>query len=490
MIAWVLAPALLGTSASAAPQPWFDPLWTGRSRLMFDNSAQAEDLVDFPVLVVLEDGRNFDHTLALSDGADLLFVDPDGTELSFEIEAWNEGGTSYIWVQVPQIDAGSTTDAIWMYYGNPYPHAPPSDVWTGYVGVWHLGASLADASGHLDDADPFDADPADGRAGDGYEITNTNARVRLTPESAFDFRQTSLTVSVWAKLDPFDPYRSNDGLVTKGNLAWKLQRCGTALNAELVLQTNDAPRSICGGPALDDGQWHQIVGVFDTVGDEMNLYVDGALAVGVSESRNLDTTNDGVWIGNNAVNSGRGALGTFDEVRFVEAARSAAWIHADWLSVTDTFGTWCSRWEGDADADGVCDEEDQCPNADDWTLAVDADGDGSLACLDCDDNDAAAFPGGTEIPGNDVDEDCLDGPAPEDPTKTTTTGGTTPTDPTEDPTGDDDDDVAPPGDGGRKPIASGAEGDETAGCGCSGTPPAHALALALALALVRRRHRT
>ncbi len=45
-------------------------------------------------------------------------MDANGTLLAHEIESWNESGTSYVWVSVPQIDASSGTDYIWMYYGN------------------------------------------------------------------------------------------------------------------------------------------------------------------------------------------------------------------------------------------------------------------------------------------------------------------------------------------------------------------------------------
>ncbi|RLE11923.1 hypothetical protein DRJ04_07140 [Candidatus Aerophobetes bacterium] len=96
---------------------WWDTDWQYRRKLVFDNSGQTENLVDFPVLVKLNSSR-IDYSSTQDNGEDIRFVDPDGTVLSYEIESWDESGASIVWVKVPQIDGGSTTDYIWMYYGN------------------------------------------------------------------------------------------------------------------------------------------------------------------------------------------------------------------------------------------------------------------------------------------------------------------------------------------------------------------------------------
>ncbi|NIM51397.1 MAG: DUF2341 domain-containing protein, partial [Gemmatimonadales bacterium] len=55
-------------------------------------------------------------------------------------EKWDEAGTSWVWVKVPQIDGSSNTDYIWMYYGADASDGQnAADVWSqGYVSVWHL----------------------------------------------------------------------------------------------------------------------------------------------------------------------------------------------------------------------------------------------------------------------------------------------------------------------------------------------------------------
>ncbi|MEM7313229.1 MAG: DUF2341 domain-containing protein, partial [Planctomycetota bacterium] len=96
---------------------WWDSDWSLRRELTFDNSASTSNLTNYPVLVTL-DASNIDYSQTQNTGEDLRFVDSNGTVLDYEIEVWNESGVSTVWVEVPQIDTGSTTDSILMYYGN------------------------------------------------------------------------------------------------------------------------------------------------------------------------------------------------------------------------------------------------------------------------------------------------------------------------------------------------------------------------------------
>jgi len=62
---------------------------------------------------------------------------------------------------------------------------------------------------------------------------------------------------------------------------------------------------------------------------------------------------------------------------------------------------------GDADNDFVCDAEDGCPNSDPSVDGmIDADGDGCFGTADCDDNNAAIYPGAEEICDDGIDNDC------------------------------------------------------------------------------------
>lgn len=110
-----------------------------RVKLTFRNATRNIALDGFVALVVI-DATKVDYAAIKAGGANLRFSDPDGTLLSYQIDEWTPGGTSYIWVRVPVIDASSDADYIYMHYGDPALNDAQnaSAVWAGYSGVWHL----------------------------------------------------------------------------------------------------------------------------------------------------------------------------------------------------------------------------------------------------------------------------------------------------------------------------------------------------------------
>jgi hypothetical protein len=131
--------------------------WKYRQQVTFNNTSAnlgvtPDTLNNFPVLVELNSSNfNFSHAQPL--GQDIRFTASDGnTALNYQIESWNSTNKlAYIWVSVPDIDAGSTTDSVYMYYGNSYTSDAQNKtgVWnSGYAGVWHLN----EASGNNSDS--------------------------------------------------------------------------------------------------------------------------------------------------------------------------------------------------------------------------------------------------------------------------------------------------------------------------------------------------
>ena len=108
----------IGADERSCADGWWSCQWLYRRKITLDNSDQASALTDFPVAVQVNSTRiNYAFTQDL--GQDIRFVDDNGTTtLQYEIEVWNESATSTMFVKVPNIAAASSTDAIWMYYGN------------------------------------------------------------------------------------------------------------------------------------------------------------------------------------------------------------------------------------------------------------------------------------------------------------------------------------------------------------------------------------
>jgi hypothetical protein len=139
----VYAGLLLNGSAGSSSGTG-DPLkaqgWTKRLKINIDNSAGTEAFSNFPVLVFLN-GTRISYADTQDTGADARFALADGTLLDYQIERWNESGTSTAWVKIPAIAAASNSDAFYFYYGNPSATAAEtaSSLWSdSYLAVWHF----------------------------------------------------------------------------------------------------------------------------------------------------------------------------------------------------------------------------------------------------------------------------------------------------------------------------------------------------------------
>jgi VCBS repeat-containing protein len=339
---------------------WHMPGWNSRMQLTFNNSSRAENLDDFPILVTLDTNR-FDYSLAQSSGNDLRFVDANGTVLSYEIETWNPNGQSSIWVKVPRIDASSSTDSMWLYYGSSSAASGQNatDVWSnGYVGVWHMNGNpsgtqtIQDSSSSNVDgtATGMDAtNQVNGPIGGALKFDGTSEYIRVattsTDPTAVDPSQ--LTIEAWANstgdtgfaerivnrrhtvLIPFESY----GLATSSSDGTKLVNAtGTP---DLAGTTGSLPAD----------RWRYVTGVLS--GSTSSLYVDGALNATDTGVTSLGSSDDDITIG-----AGEMGLtstvsqywrGGIDEVRLSNVARSAAWTAAQYASMTDSMITYGDR---------------------------------------------------------------------------------------------------------------------------------------------------
>jgi len=316
---------------------WWDSQWEKRVRLSFDNLDQSEDLINFPVMVRLDSNR-LDYSLTSAQGEDLRFVDADGTVLGYEIESWNPGGNSIAWVQVPKIDANSDSDYIWLYYGNPATAAgqDPPAVWDAtFAGVWHFNGDLLDATANMNDGTNFGSAATSGlfagaRSFDGiasYIDAGNDPSLEITGQ---------LTLEAWVKI--VDPDQAGAPRVLSKKYNWN----DLGYNLEYKPGDNNLT-SVGSGPdwARADGvdldtNWHYVGAAID--GATGAMYVDGIDLTTDSSISPLVASAQPLNIGRRG-NGGDYFQGSIDELRISKVARSADWMAAQYLSMTDTFIT-------------------------------------------------------------------------------------------------------------------------------------------------------
>ena len=303
----------------------------------------ATELVDFPVLVVLDSTR-IDYTQAAPDGADLRFVDDNNTLLSHEIERWDPTGTSAIWVKVPRIPA-NTPSGFWMYFGDPdsVDGQNPSGVWTaGYRAVWHLSENVADegtTGSHVDSTGHANTGIQHGNAGvdatggiagvqdfdgvdDGIEVSPTDLSITGS-ELTIEVRALARSgVNTW----PHVIGAGSDGRYWQiwwdpGGQGWgnRFQVDG----AKVENWTTTGPLNV----------WTTLASVYD--GSAARLFIDGQPVSSAPGSGTLDALSTPLGIGMDPNLVPRNFDGLIDEVRISEVARSEAWLHAQHLSETD-----------------------------------------------------------------------------------------------------------------------------------------------------------
>jgi len=341
----------LNTCALPAPT-WWDCDWDYRIQLTFDNQTRSEDLNEFPVLVTLNGGR-IDYGSIQGLGEDIRFVDSDNvTVLAHEIEYWNVGGDSYVWVNVPRIDGNSDTDYIWMYYGNGSvgDGQDAENTWVNYRGVWHLdenqigianpGVYEDSTSNNFHGDDEISAIGQDGQIAGGQEFDGVNDYIDLGTTNILDGTDT-FTFSAWVNIDTLPGLNEHYGVYSRfpgadnGSFRFMVGQWALANDSTLDISTNDgAWHDAVANSQSSTGTWTYLTAVYDGVGT-VNFYFDGA-------PDGSDSFTEPSVVAGASQYIGAGSTGVFrfdgfiDELRLSTAIRSADWIEAQHESMTDS----------------------------------------------------------------------------------------------------------------------------------------------------------
>jgi Concanavalin A-like lectin/glucanases superfamily/Domain of unknown function (DUF2341) len=315
-----------------------------RQQLTISNAERGE-LVDFPILVVL-DAKRIDYSALRGDGADIEFRDQDETPLAHEVERWNPEGQSFIWVRVPVIDARSDADFIWMYYGNPDEKTVDDEaaVWTAYEEVYHLDAEKGqvDDAGERDlDGDVAGAEGRDGVIGRALRFDGVGQHVDLDGGRDFARAAPGLTVEAWVHPDV-----AQQGVIFGAAVA-----TDSSSRVELRYELNQGLRGGARTQKVGDlqaattqetlplGDWSWVALVCDFASGQVSIYIDDHLSVQTGgllfDRQTPDTPSSRAVIATDESIASDFFAGRIDELRVARTALPAGWLAAQNASMRD-----------------------------------------------------------------------------------------------------------------------------------------------------------
>ncbi len=311
-------------------------------------------LTDFPIRVSLTSSE-IDYAKTQSAGEDIRFVDEDDeTVLSHEIEVWDEGGTSEVWVKVPELRLGTNEEYIWMYYDNADAEdgQDASGVWSnGYEGVYHMSQDpsgsapqMLDSSGNnrhgtvgggLSSVDSISA-----KIGKGLLFDGTDDYVQI---SGLMDTPSQLTMEAWSRLESSDPASDESSVVSIGDYAW------IRMGNDWII-----------GDYYYGSDWHETLEDIDFLGQGLRhvaytvnpgdsnqqIFVDGTAIVTTTHSDALVWT--GLGANTHIGRHGNGSAsfdfgGLIDEVRFSSIARTSEWMAAQYVSMENGLNSFGSE---------------------------------------------------------------------------------------------------------------------------------------------------
>jgi hypothetical protein len=350
----------LFNNSDSAGGSWWNTSWLHRRQIKFNNTASTSNLANFPVRVSLS-AANIDYSKTQNSGQDIRFIDADNsTVLKYEIEKWDEAGTSEVWVKVPQLDAGSATDHIWMYYDNGVASdaQDKNNVWdTNVKAVYHMKEDpapktspngcdggtkeICDSSSNNNKGDTNGTmvlgNQVPGQINGSIDFDGTNDSVDVPDSASLDITG-SVTVSAWVYADglggTYHTIAIKEDASAVSNYSLALDN-GSLLDFAFAVGGNY--HEILSNAALSTGQWYFVAATYNS--SEVRLYINGALDSVTPETGTMAVNNEDLLIGDSRVGGNEPWNGKLDEIRISNSARTGDWIKAEYLTGTNAMNT-------------------------------------------------------------------------------------------------------------------------------------------------------
>jgi hypothetical protein len=261
--------------------------------------------------------------------------------LPFEIDEWNDNGSSTIWVQIPVLNGSN----IWAYWG--YPNDPDlapgsTNVWldADYEIVYHLKQSslpFIDSTGQYPATNGVAPTPTPGVVGHGGLFDG--ASDYLTPGLVTLSNQ--FTTYAWVNLSPSADdiktvWANQVGGYGANGFSWFVDSYQTTDRITHFDSGNGAGGGAdpTAGTAITTGQWHFMAATWDQVSGKVTNYLDGVLngsgtavsTFGLTNQLNLGAFLDTVFLWD----------GSLDEARIQVGAASTNWMTTTYLNMFES----------------------------------------------------------------------------------------------------------------------------------------------------------
>lgn len=339
--------------------PWLDGSLSHRRKITIGSTTAA--LTNFPLPIFLYSSstagnliNNIDYSRTQNSGQDIRFATASGTPLKYEIEKWDETGSSTVWVQIPSIATSTwptksprqaSSTYIWMYYGNTTTTsaATTTGVWdSNYVGVWHLnetatagGTSVThtDSTGKTNNGTQTNNGSIAGIAAGAQTFDGTGDYINVGDSNSLDLT-SNMTLEAWAS--PNGAPTGWRALAVKDDATDIVYYLGASNASNIpanVVFASSAEQALAAGSQLDSNRWVHLVSTYDTV--NQRLYQNGSQLGFRAQTGSMGASTASFFIGGHTVFSGEDFAGNIDEVRLSNVVRTHAWINATYNSISN-----------------------------------------------------------------------------------------------------------------------------------------------------------
>ena len=365
---WILRAIIPETSSWSAVTGtttfvmWDDPAMLFHNHVEITVKGSTAELTNFVVPVRISESGMRGFYYKDANPTNLVFIDKSDNLLPFDVDTWDESGESVVWVKIATLPTTGTSFTFYwnLREGQIVPENTPTDVWSDYVGVWHMSetnnvsganqgaVTVKDSSGHQNGTGHASSVVAYGMFGKarGRVVTAGNQGYAVTVPAYSELNNLSagaFMVSGWVKItDLTKVYQAylfaRKNTDTGGSEGWGARFTGANNANELRFWTSGTggsyyTMSTTGRFAANT--WARYDYVVQS-GKPLKLYINGAL---VASSGNINTVVNGsrpFTIGGMGATTQNSTLnGYSDEVRLRVGHMSDAQIAADYKYQTD-----------------------------------------------------------------------------------------------------------------------------------------------------------